>query len=65
MNKIRNLNRWIWTKLLHSGGYHHFRTYNTPFGTFWTLRWGYWSAGFTQFFSMGKLYITRRKRFKI
>ncbi len=66
MSKItRKFNKWIWAKLIDSNGYHKLRIYNTPFGIYWILRWSYWTAGYSQFFSMGRFYIRLRKRFKI
>ncbi|HEY9047557.1 MAG TPA: hypothetical protein VIN08_16740 [Ohtaekwangia sp.] len=61
----RKLNRALWTHALGSGGDYHLKIYSTPFGTYWILRWRYWTAGFTQFFSMGKLYIRIRNRVKL
>lgn len=64
-NVLRKIRRWLWTKMLDDGGYHRLRIYQTPLGVFWILRWGYWVAGFSQFFSMGKFYLRISKRTKI
>jgi hypothetical protein len=61
----RKFNRWLWTNVFQANGYHKFMTLKTPFGTYWLLRWGYWTGGFHQTFSLGKFYLTNRKRSKI
>ncbi|MFD1000259.1 hypothetical protein ACFQ21_13130 [Ohtaekwangia kribbensis] len=61
----RKINRLLWTYVFESGGNHSLKIYRTPFGTYWILRWRYWTAGLAQFFSMGKLYIRIRIRSKL
>ena len=66
MSRIsRKINRLIWTQLIEPGGNYSLKIYRTPFGVYWILRWRYWTAGLFQFFSMGKLYIRIRQRFKL
>jgi hypothetical protein len=62
---LRKVHRWLWSNKINANGYHKFNVWVTPFGTYWLLRWGYWTGGFFQFFSLGKFYLRNRKRIKI